>query len=1046
MMRPLRTARTSVLAAGLLLLAAGVSLAQPMFAPMNPQYRQARRAAVGGPVTDAEGHTLGFIPPPFKAPMQAGAAQLREQLGAPATYDLRDTANKVPPVRNQGSCGSCWAFATYGSLETYLRPTDTTDLSENNLRSNHGWDWGSCSGGNHYISTAYLSRWGGPVLESEDPYTPTEPTNPSSPTLPPYRHVQQVLFLPGDAGAIKNAIMSYGAAYVSYYSASTYYYNGPGGMAYYYPFASGSNHAVCIIGWDDNYASTNFKPGTQPSGNGAWLVRNSWGSSWGNSGYFWCSYYDAQMAKSYAAVFNNAEPTTNYDNNYQYDPLGNISALNRPYAANVFTADGKEVLRAVGFYTEAPGASYTVRIYKNPSPLPIGDRTVVSTVSGSTTYAGYYTVPLTTPVALSSGDTFTVSVYITGGGTYPSALEYAYAGVTSGATASPGQSYYSANGTSWTDLTSFDSTANFCIKAFTDDNKAPSAPTSVTISPSGPFTTDDLTAEATGSTDPDPGDTVSYEYQWCRSTTGGASWGAWGNDGNVLASAQTARDEMWKARARATDGTDYSDYTESDPVTIGNSAPTAPTSCSISPTSPKTADDLTGTATGSTDADPGDTVTYEFQWAVSTGGGPWSDWGDDGNPLPSARTTKGEQWKARARATDGTASSGWTESLPVTIGNTAPTAPTSCSISPTSPEPDDDLTASASGATDADPGDTVSYEYQWCSSTGGPWSEWGYDGATLDSANTSAGEQWKARARATDGTDSSGWTESSPVTIGYPAPTVTGIDPSSGPNTTAIDVTIAGTGFRSGASAKLQKTGETDIVGTSLTVVGDTQITCTFDITGAATGLWDVTVTNTDAKSGTLPDGFEVVSGDVSPPDITGWSIAVSHGGGVGELLTPISDGYIEPRTCAVTCLVVYFDEPLDPATFTPSCVSIVGVTNGDQSSLVNSVALQGDGSVARITLTGTLPQPDRYTVTISTAVEDPAGNPLGGDRDIQFNVLHGDANGNGAVDIGDMLAVRAHSGIGVDATVCRYDVNCNGSIDTGDMLAVRAHYGASLP
>jgi len=109
-------------------------------------------------------------------------------------------------------------------------------------------------------------------------------------------------------------------------------------------------------------------------------------------------------------------------------------------------------------------------------------------------------------------------------------------------------------------------------------------------------------------------------------------------------------------------------------------------------------------------------------------------------------------------------------------------------------------------------------------------------------------------------------------------------------------------------------------------------------------------------------------------------------------------------------------------------------------------VVLEGDGSIARITLTGTLPEPDRYTVTISDAVCDPAGNGLGGDRDVAFIALHGDANGNENVDIGDMLAVRGRFGQPVDETTCRYDVNGNGTIDIGDMLAVRARFGHSPP
>ena len=279
------------------------------------------------------------------------------------------------------------------------------------------------------------------------------------------------------------------------------------------------------------------------------------------------------------------------------------------------------------------------------------------------------------------------------------------------------------------------------------------------------------------------------------------------------------------------------------------------------------------------------------------------------------------------------------------------------------------------------------------------------------------------------------------------APTVTSVTPNTGLNTETVSITdLAGTGFGSGASVKLEKSGETAITGTNVTVVDPTQITCDLDLTGAATGLWDVTVVNSDTQSATLADGFEVTAGDLSPPDITGWQISAVHGGGVGELRTGLSDGTCEDRTIAVDCLVVSFDEPVDAATFTPSCVSIVGVTNGDQSSLVSSVVLEGDGSTARITLSDMLPEPDRYTVTISDAVCDPAGNALGGDRDVVMVSLHGDANGNGTVDVGDVLAVRAKYGQAVTTTTCRYDVNGNGTIDIGDVLAVRARYGHNAP
>jgi hypothetical protein len=300
---------------------------------------------------------------------------------------------------------------------------------------------------------------------------------------------------------------------------------------------------------------------------------------------------------------------------------------------------------------------------------------------------------------------------------------------------------------------------------------APTVPTSVTIAPANPKVSDDLIATASGSTDPDAGDTITYQYQWAKSDDG-ATWGDWGNDGATLAKANLTRGDHWKARARATDGALQSGWAESDEVVVGDSAPSAPNGVTIAPASPTVATDLTATATGSADPDAGDTVTYEYQWAKSADGTTWDAWGNDGQTLAKANLTRGDHWKARARATDGTLQSDWVESDPVVIGDAAPTAPTSLVITPAAPTEADDLTAAADGGADADAGDTVGYEYQWAKSADGTtWGDWGNDGATLPKANLRHGDHWKARGRSTDGTLQSDWVESNPVVVADRPPT-----------------------------------------------------------------------------------------------------------------------------------------------------------------------------------------------------------------------------------------------------------------------------------
>lgn len=278
------------------------------------------------------------------------------------------------------------------------------------------------------------------------------------------------------------------------------------------------------------------------------------------------------------------------------------------------------------------------------------------------------------------------------------------------------------------------------------------------------------------------------------------------------------------------------------------------------------------------------------------------------------------------------------------------------------------------------------------------------------------------------------------------APTVSGVDPSEGPDTEVVPVTITGTGFDAAATARLEKQGESDIVGQSVAVAGATEMSCEFDLTGAALGLWDVVVENPGGLSGSLPDGFEVVAGDISPPDVMGCSISAVHGGGVGELITPIGLTMVEPRMIAVDCLLVEFSEAMDAATVTPDAISLVGAVSGDQSGLVSSVALENGGTVARVNLSGLLPEPDRYTLTIADTVCDAAGNELPQPHVLGLPVLHGDANGNGTVDTGDMLAVMSRAGAPVTLDSCRFDINGNGTIDVGDALAVRARFLHQLP
>ena len=104
--------------------------------------------------------------------------------------------------------------------------------------------------------------------------------------------------------AVKTMLKAYGACAASYYH-DNYYYNSSTG-AYYKPYGTSSNHEITIVGWDDNYSKNNFGY-YKPSSNGAWLVKNSWGTGWGNGGYFWISYEDSVLKSMTAKFFDYAK-------------------------------------------------------------------------------------------------------------------------------------------------------------------------------------------------------------------------------------------------------------------------------------------------------------------------------------------------------------------------------------------------------------------------------------------------------------------------------------------------------------------------------------------------------------------------------------------------------------------------------------------------------------------------------------------------------------------------------------------------------------------
>ena len=365
---------------------------------------------------------------------------------APSNFDLR-TAGDVTSVKDQGPLGDCWSFATMASIESNMlvEKGGTHDFSENNLTYYHGFDWGPGAGGNAFISQAYLSRGSGPVNESDDPYNPTGVPKPQ-PQVPVQEYVRESLVF-STPSEIKTALTTYGALYTQMWMDQsepgpldqnnwTYYYSGSTNPT---PTALAGSHAVTIVGWDDNKV-------TDASTSGAWLIKNSWGTGWGQNGYFWISYADTMACKT-AVAFTNVVPATTFDKIYYYDTYGDVVELNSSYGFNAYTATQADNLSSVEFWTEAENAGYDVRVYSTFANGKLSG--LLSETQGTEAYSGYHTVNLPsnpTPLSVAAGQTFYVYLGLTNGGTYPLACDMADPGYDSKSTASPGQSYYSMDG------------------------------------------------------------------------------------------------------------------------------------------------------------------------------------------------------------------------------------------------------------------------------------------------------------------------------------------------------------------------------------------------------------------------------------------------------------------------------------------------------------------------------------------------------------------------------------------------------------------------
>lgn len=386
----------------------------------------------------------------------------------PKLYDYRKVG-RLPVVEDQGSLGTCWAFASLMAMESTLLPEEQWNFSEDHMSRKNSFSLSQEEGGQYAMSMAYLLAWQGPVTEEEDPYG--DGWSPDG--LSPVKHVQEIRILESkDYQRIKEAIFQTGGVQSSLFtrlqnsSSQDQYYNQET-FSYYYPGTEKPNHNVLIVGWDDHYPKENFNQ--QPEGDGAFICLNSWGPNFGEEGCFYVSYYDTNIGDINVLYSGITEPDR-YTGIYQSDLCGWIGQVGygteEAYFANTYRAAGREKLKAVGFYATMPQTSYQVYAasgISSPDELVLDEPLAQGTFQD----AGFYTVELSKELMLDGGEQFWVAVKITTpGAVHPVAIEYQAPDSGANVDLSDGEGYLSADGRQWVSAEQSQS-CNLCLKAYT---------------------------------------------------------------------------------------------------------------------------------------------------------------------------------------------------------------------------------------------------------------------------------------------------------------------------------------------------------------------------------------------------------------------------------------------------------------------------------------------------------------------------------------------------------------------------------------------------
>ncbi len=353
----------------------------------------------------------GFIPPAMDLSHIKPPEYLLSLQPPPSSWDWR-TLGGVTPVKNQNPYNTCWAFAAIGDLESkvLINQVLTRDYSEHNVIAcapNFFYDdygYSCMTGANAYITTNYLTQLAA-VLETCDPYPGSCPSiSCVNPSCAFSNQVTEWRLIANDVTTIKHALMDHGPVYTAMYSGFSGFSSYDGSYCLTYTGPENPDHAVLIVGWDDDMCG----------GNGGWIVKNSWGTSWGDNGYFYIQYNNAKIGY-YTNVITDYKYIDDREKMYFYDEYGwTTSYTFLPYdyddwgmvkVTPIWTGD----LHAVDFWAGGSPTTYTIYVYDDFTAGSLSNL-IAGPVSGTKTEAGYYSVSLPSPPTVTTGDPIYIAI------------------------------------------------------------------------------------------------------------------------------------------------------------------------------------------------------------------------------------------------------------------------------------------------------------------------------------------------------------------------------------------------------------------------------------------------------------------------------------------------------------------------------------------------------------------------------------------------------------------------------------------------------------